>query len=91
MANAGLPADARIWLVNFRKDTYYLERSAFSDNFFEHWTLVRFITESSNIDELNDKARQLGVTHLMVRYPFFLIWSTLRWWIPPTHRKASDA
>ena len=71
MANSGLPADARIWLVNLRNDTYYLERSAFSDNFFEHWTLVRFLTESSNIDELNDKTRQLGATHLMVRYPLF--------------------
>ena len=71
MANATLPADSRIWLVNLRNDTYYLERSAFSDDFFEHWTLAQFIAESSSVDELTDKARRLGVTHLMVRYPIF--------------------
>ncbi|MEE8348255.1 MAG: glycosyltransferase family 39 protein, partial [Acidobacteriota bacterium] len=72
MANATLPADSRIWLVNLRNDTYYLERPSFSDDFFEHWTLVQLITESSNVKELTEKVKTLGVTHLMVRYPLFL-------------------
>ena len=79
MANTTLPPDSRIWLVNLRNDTYYLERSSFSDDFFEHWTLVQLITESSNVNELTEKAKKLGVTHLMVRYPllFDLEWSPL--------------
>lgn len=68
-ANQMLPGQSRVWLIDMRNDTYYLERPALSDYFFEDWTLARLVRESPSVEALADGARRLGVTHVMMRYP----------------------
>ena len=75
-ANRQLPADARLWLINTRGDTYYLERSWFSDFRIEDWTLVRWVRASHTIEELRERVRQAGITHVLVRTDLLLNYAT---------------
>ena len=68
--NNDLPADARVWLVNMRRDSYNLRRAYFSDYLFEDWTLRQMIWNSRDANELREKAKQLGVNYILVRHDF---------------------
>jgi hypothetical protein len=70
--NNDLPPDARIWLINMRRDSYHLDRAYLSDYMFEDWTLKKLVEESQNVNDLRQKARVLGVTHVLTRHDFLL-------------------
>lgn len=66
--NNDLPPDARVWLINMRRDSYNLERDFFSDYLFEDWTLKKLAVESKDINEMRQKARaEINVTHVLAR------------------------
>jgi len=70
--NTELPHDARVWLINMRRDTYHIERSYFSDFRIEDHTFVQFINESDSVEELRDKAALAGITHVLARLDVLL-------------------
>lgn len=70
--NADLPADARIWLINMRRDSYHLNRAYFSDYLFEDWTLKKLVEESKDANDLRRRAKQMGITHVLTRHDFLL-------------------
>jgi predicted secreted protein len=72
LINTQLPSTVRIWLINMRRDTYHLERPYFSDYMFEDHTIKRFVDQSSNLTELQQRARSLGISHLLVRHDILL-------------------
>jgi hypothetical protein len=70
--NSQLPLDAKIWLVNVRRDSYHLKRPYFSDYTFEDYTLVKYVKEAKDLNELRARIRSDGITHLMVRHDVLL-------------------
>ncbi|MBX7060952.1 MAG: glycosyltransferase family 39 protein [Pyrinomonadaceae bacterium] len=70
LINSTTPSDARIWLINMRRDTYNLERTAISDYLFEDWTLRKFVWQAKDIDDLRANARQLGADYILARHDF---------------------
>ncbi len=65
--NSKLPRDARIWLINMRRDTYYLDRAYFSDFRMEHYTLMELVSKSSSVEEMRQRTRRNGITHILFR------------------------
>jgi hypothetical protein len=72
LANDTLPPDARVWLIDMRRDTYHLERAYFSDYLFEDHTLRSWVATPIAPAELRARARRLGITHLLVRHDVLL-------------------
>lgn len=68
--NAETDGDAKVWLINMRRDTYNLDRRYFSDYLFEDWTLRRLISESRNVQELRAKAAAMGIQYALTRHDF---------------------
>jgi hypothetical protein len=68
--NAETPTDARVWLINMRRDTYHIDRPVFSDYLFEDWTLRKMVWETRDVDELRAKAKSLGVSYVLTRHDF---------------------
>ncbi len=68
--NTETPTDAKVWLINMRRDTYDLNRPYFSDYLFEDWTLRKLVWESSNSQELKAKAAAMGVQYVLTRHDF---------------------
>ena len=66
-ADRELPANARVWLINLRGDTYYFERPYFYDFRIEDYTLVSLVRQSSTLEELRARVRQAGITHVLAR------------------------
>jgi hypothetical protein len=71
-ANRLLPADAHVWLIDMRGDTYYLERPYFFDFRIEHYTLMRLVRSSNTIEELRQRVHDLGITHVLARTDLLL-------------------
>ena len=59
--NTDTPTDAKVWLINMRRDTYNLDRPYFSDYLFEDWTLRQMVWDSRNVQELRAKTAAIGV------------------------------
>jgi hypothetical protein len=70
--NSDTPADAKVWLINMRRDTYDLERPVFSDYLFEDWTLRKMVWESRDVQDLRAKAAAMGVKYILARHDFLL-------------------
>ncbi len=70
VVNRDLPPDARVWLVNMRRDSYNLERPFFSDYLFEDWTLRKMLWDARDANDLRAKAKQLGVNYILIRHDF---------------------
>lgn len=68
--NTETPNDAKVWLINMRRDTYNLDRPYFSDYLFEDWTLRKMIWESRNAQELKAKTAAMGVQYVLTRHDF---------------------
>jgi hypothetical protein len=64
------PADARVWLINMRRDTYHLERPVFSDYLFEDWTLRKMLWESRSVQELRAKTAAMDIDYVLTRHDF---------------------
>lgn len=70
LLNTESAPDAKVWLINMRRDTYNLDRPYFSDYLFEDWTLKRLVWESRNEQELKAKAAAMGVQYVLTRHDF---------------------
>jgi signal transduction histidine kinase len=68
--NTETPADAKVWLINIRRDTYNLDRPVVADYLFEDWTLRKMVWESRNPTELKAQAAGLGVQYILTRHDF---------------------
>jgi hypothetical protein len=68
--NTTTAPDAKVWLINMRRDTYHLNRPVFSDYLFEDWTLRRWVWEARSVDELRARAKEEGITYLLTRHDF---------------------
>ena len=66
--NAQLPPDARVWLVNMRRDTYHLQRAYFSDYLFEDYTLASWVKTGATVADMRARVRAMGLTHALVRH-----------------------
>jgi len=70
--NTQLTSDAKVWLINMRRDSYHINRSYFSDYTFEDYTLVKYLNEADNLSELRACVKADGITHLMIKYDVLL-------------------
>jgi len=70
--NSDTPVDAKVWLINMRRDTYDLERPVFSDYLFEDWTLKKLVWNSRDIQDLRSKAAAMGIKYILARHDFLL-------------------
>ncbi|MFN0278047.1 MAG: ArnT family glycosyltransferase [Pyrinomonadaceae bacterium] len=68
--NTDTPTDAKVWLINMRRDTYHIERPVFSDYLFEDWTLRKMVWESHSVEELRTKTAALGIKYVLTRHDF---------------------
>ncbi len=68
--NTETAKDAKVWLINLRRDTYNIDRPSFSDYLFEDWTLRRMLWESRTVSELRSKAAAMGVQYVLTRHDF---------------------
>lgn len=68
--NTTTAKDAKVWLINMRRDTYTLDRPVISDYLFEDWTLRKLVWESRSVQELKAKAAATGATYMLVRHDF---------------------
>ena len=68
--NSEAPTDAKVWLINMRRDTYHVNRPVFSDYLFEDWTLRKLVWESNSIADLRAKAKAMGVSYVLARHDF---------------------
>jgi hypothetical protein len=64
--------DAKVWLINMRRDTYNLDRPYFSDYIFEDWTLRNMVWESRNVQELRAKTAAMGIQYVLARHDVLL-------------------
>ena len=72
VVNRELPPTAKVWLIDMRRDSYHLERPYFSDFIFEDYTLTRYVRAAAGFEEIRDRVRADGITHLLVRHDVLL-------------------
>jgi hypothetical protein len=72
IVNTQTPADAKVWLINMRRDSYNIERPYFSDYLFEDWTIRRLVWESRDVHELRGKVRAMGINYILARHDVLL-------------------
>lgn len=70
--NAQTPPDAKVWLINMRRDTYNLDRPYFSDFMFEDWTLRNLVWEARDANDLRARIRAMGISYILVRHDVLL-------------------
>jgi hypothetical protein len=68
--NTDTATNAKVWLINMRRDTYNIERPVFSDYLFEDWTLRNMVWGSRSTQELKAKAAAMGVQYVLTRHDF---------------------
>jgi hypothetical protein len=66
--NAEAPPDAKVWLINMRRDTYNLDRQVISDYLFEDWTLRQMVWDARSTPELRAKIAAMGVQYVLARH-----------------------
>ena len=74
--NTETAPDAKVWLINMRRDTYNLDRPYISDYLFEDWTLRKMVWESGSTPELKTKAAAMGVQYVLTRHDFLFDYAT---------------
>ncbi len=70
--NTEAPPDAKVWLINMRRDTYHIDRPVVSDYLFEDWTLRDMAWSARNAPELKAMAASLGIQYILTRDDFLL-------------------
>lgn len=68
--NTETAPDAKVWLINMRRDTYNLERPYFSDYLFEDWTLRQLLWEATDAEDLKRKTAEMGIDYVLARHDF---------------------
>lgn len=66
--NLNLPDSSRIFSVWTGAYAYYMDRAYYSDTFLEDVTLKQFIRESADGQELAEKLKNAGFTHIFINY-----------------------
>jgi hypothetical protein len=66
--NTEIPKDAKVWLINMRRDTYNIDRPIFSDYLFEDWTFRKMLWESRSAQELRTKTAAMGIKYVLGRH-----------------------
>jgi hypothetical protein len=67
LLNSESAVDAKVWLINMRRDTYNLDRPVMSDYLFEDWTLRQMVSESRSTPELKAKIAATGAQYVLAR------------------------
>jgi hypothetical protein len=75
-ANRLVPAGARVWLIDMRGDTYYLQRPYFFDFRIEPYTLLRWVRDADSIEELRRRVRESGIGYVLARTDLLLDYAT---------------
>jgi hypothetical protein len=70
--NGEAGAGANVWLINMRRDTYYLDRPYFSDYMLEDVTLQRMVKDIRSVAELRAQAAAMGINYVLARHDFLL-------------------
>ena len=68
--NTDTAADAKVWLINMRRDTYNIDRPIFSDYLFEDWTFRKLLWESKDTEDLRKKTEAMNVKYVLARHDF---------------------
>ena len=68
LINHSLAADAKVWLVDMRRDTYHLERPYVGDYLIEDHTLRKWIESSPAGRDVRQRALAAGITHVLIRH-----------------------
>jgi hypothetical protein len=68
--NTQTPADTRVWLIDMRRDTYYLDRPAVSDYLFEDWTLHNILWSTRSLPEMKSQVAAMNVQYILTRHDF---------------------
>jgi 4-amino-4-deoxy-L-arabinose transferase-like glycosyltransferase len=68
--------DAKVWLINMRRDSYHLDRPYISDYIFEDLTLQQLVRESRNASELKAKTAAMGLQYILARHDFLFDYKT---------------
>lgn len=66
--NTETEPDAKVWLINMRRDTYNLDRPYYSDYLFEDWTFRKMVWEARSAEELKAKAAAMNVQYILTRH-----------------------
>jgi hypothetical protein len=72
VVNREFPTDARVWLINTRRDTYHLERPYVADYLFEDWTIREWVEAAESARDVRERAHTAGITHVLVRHDLLL-------------------
>lgn len=70
--NKNLPRESKIFLVDTGNFTYYLERDYYADFIFEDHTLGRIVNQARAPEEVRQRFKELGITHLLYCHPILL-------------------
>lgn len=70
--NKNLPRESKIFLVDTGNFTYYLERDYYADFIFEDHTLGRIVNQARAPEEVRQRFKELGMTHLLYCHPILL-------------------
>lgn len=68
--NNEAPADAKVWLINTRRDTYNIDRPISADYLFEDWTLRKMLWESGSAQDMRAKTGAMGIKYVLTRHDF---------------------
>ena len=68
--NTQTPADTHVWLIDMRRDTYYLDRPAVSDYLFEDWTLKNILWSTRSLSEMKSQVAAMNVQYILTRHDF---------------------
>ena len=68
--NTQTPADTLVWLIDMRRDTYYLDRPAVSDYLFEDWTLHNILWSTRSLPEMKSQVSAMNVQYILTRHDF---------------------
>jgi hypothetical protein len=66
--NLNLPDSSRIFSIWTGAYAYYMNRAYYTDTFLEDVTLKKFIKESADGQELAEKLKNSGFTHIFINY-----------------------
>ncbi|MBV9217086.1 MAG: phospholipid carrier-dependent glycosyltransferase [Acidobacteria bacterium] len=68
--NTNTDPSSRVWLINMRRDTYYIDRPVVSDYLFEDWTLRQMLWSTRSVEELRARAAAMNVQYVLARHDF---------------------
>ena len=68
--NTNLPPNSKIYLIYMNNLTFLCERECYADSMFEYYTLKKILASSSSPDDVYQKLKGMGFTHLVYNAPY---------------------